>query len=272
MEGASVKIAARLLQFRTSDPDVAQLTTGMISRETGASRATVVRFCRSLGYAGFPEFKSALIQELSYQQPQPAEEGANLSKVARRVMELSLDSIYGTLRALDPDAFEAAVAALCRAAVIVWFGYPCDAACLAAMGANKMNVGGRRAQAVDHERELLALSETVAPNNALVLVTQSGRWQAVADAIPAFKKKGCTIVVITSAPGSKIGRQADIILTTSMRDISFGTHPIGMRSAQVLVVDMLTVAAIDRLQSVPIHFEEPKLSQLRSTYNSDPPQ
>ncbi|EAN9824158.1 MurR/RpiR family transcriptional regulator, partial [Salmonella enterica] len=59
---ASQRIAQHILAFPRQ---VTQLSIADLSRETQAGEATVIRFCRTLGYKGFQDFKMDLAIELA---------------------------------------------------------------------------------------------------------------------------------------------------------------------------------------------------------------
>src|SRR5215469_7804693 len=58
----------RVADFVIAHPDqVVQSSVTDVADATGTSEATVMRFCRALGYRGFPEMKLVLARDLAMQ-------------------------------------------------------------------------------------------------------------------------------------------------------------------------------------------------------------
>jgi len=269
LDGAFLQIACWLLELSPEEIVPAKFTTGEIARRLGVSRATVVRFCRRLGYEGFPEFRAAWLQEMSGAAPdKEGEATAGFPEAARRVFGLTADSIYATMDVLDPAAFERVVAAMCRASLVIWFGLPGDSAYLALSGEHKMMRAARRSHAVNDVTQLKALSQTVNPGDVLLVFSQSGRWVFVAEAVQPFRSRGCLIVVVTSHAESPLAKVADEVLLTAARDVTLGGEPLGIRAAQLMLIDMLVLELTRRTGSVSLHWETEKMLQARKDAQS----
>jgi hypothetical protein len=97
-----------------------------LAQRAGASEATIVRCCRSLGYSGLRELKLALAaetltapQQVIHETIQP---GDSILTVARKVLRSDQEAIADTLAVLDEAALEGAVAALLRATRVEFYG------------------------------------------------------------------------------------------------------------------------------------------------------
>ena len=123
LRGINLTIARCLLQ---QDPADVSLTTTRIAEAAGTSRASVVRFCRRLGYAGFPEFKEAWIEQAAQQRKGRSEAAIQLPDAARRIYELAYETLTALPTLLDADSFEQTVQAMCRASLTVWCGLTGD--------------------------------------------------------------------------------------------------------------------------------------------------
>jgi len=258
LDGAFLKIASWLLQLPESHVEVSAFTTGSIAKHLDLSRATVVRFCRHLGYEGFAEFKAALIQEGSQLAPPDLDEP--FPSGASRVARMTLQSVEATLRTVDPTAFERAVAALERASLVVWFGCPGDSALLASSGEHKMTRSALHARATSDQENLQALARTVTAGDALVLISQSGRWRWVSEVAGRFRERGCVIITITSQTDSVMARAADLVLLTAARDVDLGHEALGLRAPQLMLVDMLVLELALRTGKVPLAWENPAVT------------
>ena len=99
-----------------ADPQAALMaTTGSLAEGAGVSQASVVRFCRALGYAGLPDLRLALAQELSRRDLEHERSGVahgridasdSLADLAAKIAFHEARSIEQTARRLDLNVLE----------------------------------------------------------------------------------------------------------------------------------------------------------------------
>lgn len=256
LTGTSLILARWFLQGQAQELAPSLFTTGEIARRTGVSRSSVVRFCQELGYDGFAEFRAAWIGQVTAQrETTPAAVAAKFPRAAAKVVEMTVPSIAETLEAVDPAAFERAVEALCNATMTIWYGLEGDSAYLAMSGAHKMIRSALRAGAAASETDLSHRVNLVEKGDVVVVISQSGRVETIAHILHEVKARQITIVGITSKIASQLAGLTDILLLTAARDVILGKLPLGLRAAQLLLVDMLVLEVAARKGTVPLHFE-----------------
>ena len=120
------RAAARVARLAIAHPgDVARMTIGEIARAAEVSEPTVIRFCRSLGHAGWPDFKVRLAASLMAGVPyvhsalRPDESVAGLTD---KVFDNAVSALLRVRDALDPAAVESAIGLLARARRIEFYG------------------------------------------------------------------------------------------------------------------------------------------------------
>jgi len=259
LDGVFLRMASWFMQLTPENIQVEELTTGKIAAKLGISGASVVRFCYKLGYPNFASFKMALMVELLDPAASAAAESRlNYPPAASKVIERTLPSMSLTLKTINPALFNRAVEAMCRASMVIWYGFPGDSAHLAMSGEHKMTRSSLRARATTDIRELEALTRIISPGDVVIAISQSGRWEGAARAMEEFRKRHGTIICITGQADSVMARAADIILLTAARDISLGGEPLALRAAQLMLIDMLVLEVASRLQSVSLEWIEPK--------------
>ncbi len=90
------------------------LTAAKLGETVGVSESTVVRFAMHLGYKGYPEFQSALADQVrsklnSVQRMEVTYGRISQSKILESVLKADADRIRSTLGRIDEQAFEMAV-------------------------------------------------------------------------------------------------------------------------------------------------------------------
>jgi DNA-binding MurR/RpiR family transcriptional regulator len=106
-------IARSLVEHKN---EAAFLTATQLASRAGVSHATVVRFARHLGFAGYPglikAFQGRVTRALTTVERLPEEAGDSLAK---RIMQADTANLAATAEGLDPVEFERAVEILSTA-------------------------------------------------------------------------------------------------------------------------------------------------------------
>lgn len=63
LSDAEKKVANFILQWPS---EISDLSIGNLSKRCWASEATIVRFCRAIGYSGFKDFKIDITRYMAY--------------------------------------------------------------------------------------------------------------------------------------------------------------------------------------------------------------
>lgn len=103
------------------------MTAAKLGETVGVSESTVVRFASGLGYEGYPEFQSALVDwvknKLNSVQKMDVKYGKSTqTEILHSVLNSDIEKIKDTLVSLDAAAFEAAVNIILEARTIYLVG------------------------------------------------------------------------------------------------------------------------------------------------------
>ena len=117
--------------IRENPSVVIDMTINELAEECHTSVASVVRFCRAIGFSGYAPLRMALATELGKEAAQFSARGAfgseisdedTLSEAVSKLASLELLAIEETVARLDFDVLEAAIDAVDRADRILIFG------------------------------------------------------------------------------------------------------------------------------------------------------
>ena len=237
------------------DPvQVSQMNISKLAEHSETSVASVVRFSKTVGYKGFPEFRMALVGEVS-RMGQVGIDSSELdsgitvedspAEIIRKIAAADALAIQSTAQRLDVASFSAAVDAWAKAQTIGLFGVASGG--FVAMDLQlKLNRQGKNAIAWRDSHNALTSLSLLGPGDALVAISHSGTTVDTVDVMQAFKNRGVTIILITNALRSPATNVADIVLTTSARETTFRSGATASRIAQLTVVDCLCVALAQR--------------------------
>lgn len=238
-----------------SDPfRVAHMKISDLAEYSETSVASIVRFSKAMGFKGYPEFRMALVGEvsrlgLSNEVHQELDSGItvddSLSEIIRKISAADALAIQTTAERLDVQNFEEAVNAWNTASIIGIFGIA-SSSYVALDLQLKLNRQGKNAIAWSDAHTALTSVSTLRAGDCLVAISHSGTTIDAVDVMQEFKNRGIKIILITNSLRSPATNLADIVLRTSARETTFRSGATASRIAQLTVVDCLCVALAQR--------------------------
>lgn len=233
---------------------VSRMNISKLAEHSDTSVASVVRFSKTIGYKGFPEFRMALVGEVSRMgqvgiASSELDSGITVAdspaEIIRKIAAADALAIQATAQRLDVVSFQAAVEAWAKAKTIGLFGVA-SGGFVAQDLQLKLNRQGKNAIAWGDIHNALTSLSLLGPGDALVAISHSGTTVDTVDVMQEFKNRGVTIILITNALRSPATAVADIVLFTSARETTFRSGATASRIAQLTVVDCLCVALAQR--------------------------
>ena len=233
---------------------VATMNISQLALASSTSVASVVRFSKAVGFKGYPEFRMALVSELS----RLAHTGIETSEldggitvndsaadVIRKIAQADARAIQSTAERLDVASFTATIDAWEKAKIVGVFGVSSGA--YVAMDLQlKLNRLGKNSVAWKDAHMALTSIALLGKGDVLVAISHSGTTVDVVDVMTEFKARGVKIILITNTLRSPSTAIADLVLYTSARETTFRSGATASRIAQLTVVDCLCVALAQR--------------------------
>lgn len=172
-----------------------------IAEQAQVSQPTVIRFCRSLGYKGLPEFKLALSASIS-QNGLPfvhAELNTddNMGDVMEKVLGNTAAALLGARRSLDENELENAIAMLSHARRIEFYGVG-NSGIVAQDAQHKFFRFGVSTVAYS-DTHIQLMAAVLTAQDVLVVISNSGSSIELLDAVSIAKENGAKVIVITRA-------------------------------------------------------------------------
>lgn len=237
-----------------------------IALRAGVSQPTVIRFCRTLGYKGLPEFKLALSASISQSGLPYVHAELNIDDDMGNVMEKVLGNtaaaLLGARRSLKESELENAVSWLASARRIEFYGVG-NSGIVAQDAQHKFFRFGISAVAYSDAHIQLMAAAVLAPQDVLVAVSNSGSSIEILDAAGIAKKNGARLIAITH-PDSPLAHIADCVLATAVQEDANLYTPMVSRLLQLAVVDILAIGLALRLgETASLQLEKGKRSLRR---------
>jgi DNA-binding MurR/RpiR family transcriptional regulator len=228
-----------------ADPE-AVLTSSVteLASRAGASEATVVRFCRSLGYRGYQDFKISLARDLVSpikSLHEELEEDDDPGEVAAKVFRTHIQSLEESLAALDPKVFSRAAGLMAGARRILFIGVGTSAPNVLDANNKFFRLGYDCTAQTDSHLQVMQAA-LLGPADVVVAVSHSGQTRDPIETVRVAKSRGAKAVAITNAALSPLAKLCDLVLVTASRETRFRMEALASRIAQTTVINALFMA------------------------------
>lgn len=225
---------------------ISGLTLAQLAKETGSSDASIIRFCRRMGFKGYTDFKNAFIcrRDLS-EEDEEKENQDSMMVILKKVFRGNMQTLTDTL-SLATTNYDEALNAMVNAKSIHFFGVgDAYAVCqLAHMKITRLGIGG---SAYSDVTQQLVAAANIRPGDVAFSVSYEGRSRNVVEAMKIAKERGAVTICITKMNKSPLLHYVDIALFISVSDLTIGREKVARRVADQAILDALFVGMSIRM-------------------------
>jgi len=240
-----------------------------VAAQAGVSNPTVVRFCRSLGFEGWSDFKLKLAASLANGVPfvhQSVSHGDSCRELVDKIVGNSIEALRSFQAGAGLRGIDQAIAALARTVRagrrIEFYGVG-NSGIVAQDAQHKFfRMGCHTAAYADGHLQVIGAT-LLTPDDCLVVISNSGRSRDLLDAIELARQHGVTTVAITSS-GSPLASLAQIHIAADHPESYEEYSPMVSRLLHLVIIDVLaTGVALQLGPELPARLHAIK-SNLRS--------
>ena len=246
---------ARVAQAIIADPSiVVDLTITDLARRCGTSLSTVARFCQTLGFTGYREFRMEVASAISREAAERGRFGLadsdispddSAAEVVAKIAFHEVLAIEQTAQELDVDVLDRVVDAIVAAGHVDLYGFGASGLTAQDLQQKLSRIGISASCSVDVHLALVsaALRKT---GDVAIGVSHSGLTTETIQALTVAREAGATTVALTNSPDSPVTEVADAVLTTQARESTYRMGAMSSRIAQLALVDFLFVRVAQR--------------------------
>jgi DNA-binding MurR/RpiR family transcriptional regulator len=231
---------------------VASSTIGELAARCGTSLPSVTRFCVALGLSGYAQLRLALAAEsgrssASWEQGTGSEVRADdsLGDVLHTLLRADARALEDTVAELNVQALGEAVRAISDARQIDLYAVSGSATVAADMRLRLHRIG-RSANCWSDVHDALTSAALLGAGDVAIGLSHSGETVEVLEPLARARSQGARTVAITNYPRSPVAREADLVLVTAARDVTFRSGGLAGRHAQMIVLDALYIGVAQR--------------------------
>lgn len=227
------------------------MTLAELARETESSDASIIRFCRKMGYTGFTDMKQAFVHALNDSSIATVEEINKEDSVLdnlHKVYKSNMQTLSDTILLANAEAYEAAVDILLKASSIHFFGVG-DAAAICQLFYFKFRRLGIPGSAESDAVMQLIEASNMKPGDVAIAISYEGRSRTVLNAMRIAKERGATIICITKMSKSPLLKLADVHLFIATSDVTIGRDIVARRVAEQMIIDTLYLSVLVKMDA-----------------------
>jgi DNA-binding MurR/RpiR family transcriptional regulator len=263
----------RVARAVLADPAaVSESSITNLARQCQTSETTVLRFCRAIGLAGYPELRIALARAAQWEETDhragaplngTINQNDSLSDLVAKITHADSRAVAETGASLDLDTLAAAVDAVAAARRVDIYGVAASA--LAAHHLQqKLHCIGVTSFSWGDPHLALTSAALLTENDVAIGISHTGATVDVIDALRTARQRGATTVAVTNFAKAPVASQADLVLTTAARETTFRSGPMSSRIAQLALIECLFAGVAQRSYASAISALETTQAAVRS--------
>lgn len=219
---------------------IIDMPIAQIADEAGVSQATVVRFCRSIGFDGVSEFKLYLKRErLSpLGELSEVEDDDTPAVVAQKIIRYNKNAMDDMLSVLNGEQLQIAADALNNAKRVIIMSEG-GSACTARSAFDVFLKIGLPCFMVEDPFFQIETAALMKQDDVAFTVCHSGRARNAVESMQRAHEMGATTISIMGLTGSPMSKYTDIPLYTGLSEHAFFSDTISARICELNLVSAL---------------------------------
>ena len=244
----SVKSAERhLLDFILSNPEEAvQSTIRQLESRSGASYATIIRFCKKAGFSGFKALKNSLVQDILVRRENngvtdvlPIHDKDTIASIIQKTFQHSYKTLGDTENILDVRSLNQAIQKIMAADEILFIGTGTSGVSAQYAFSRFFRIGKQCAAETDPTIYKLKCS-LLKKKSVLFAISSSGRSANIVDAARIARENDAAVISLCDFAVSPLTQCSTIKLYTTPRDTTlFLDLDMPLIIGQITIIDIL---------------------------------
>ena len=243
LEGEHTKKAERKIAdyFLKNFEKTLHSTLLELAEEIGVSDASIVRFCKSIGYVGFQEYKINAALE-SVPAPRLYNSGLTAqdspSEICSKIFSIENSALQQTSVEMNVEVVEQAAADMLSARRIMIAGTGGSSIVAKDLQHKLLKIGVFSMVNEDKDLQLMTAS-LLGKGDVLLAISASGSNRHMARVVEIQHGNGARVITLTTKAKNLLEEQADLSLYTVSEKTIFESESFSVRLAQLAVLDCL---------------------------------
>lgn len=216
-----------------------------LAEECKVADATISRFCKTLGYDGYSEFKLALakasgakVSEVGAGIYDKIDAEDTITTMAEKLYASDVAAVSQTLHLVDEVAVTRAVQYMHSAQRVYFFGQGGSGVMAMEAGARFITAAPQFHCIEDSHLQTMAASMCTI-NDVILFFSYSGATKDMVDVLRPARERGAKIILVTHFAKSPAAAFADVILLCGSREGPLQSGSVAAKMGQLFLIDIL---------------------------------
>lgn len=226
-----------------------------LSKILDVSESTILRFCKKVGFPGFPMFKVSFAQNLAYEQSNHDRKQTE-SDYAQVIKNNIVERIENTYKLIDHESINKAISLISNARHVLSIGVGGSGIAATTCKERFTRIGKITDCATDAHRQSI-LASVLDERDVLIVFSISGNIRDIITTTEIARKNNVKIIVVTSYIKSEVSKFADVLLQTAAKKKFIEGGTLVATISQLYVVELLVtgVSLLDYANSHELHIK-----------------
>ncbi|OAB46585.1 MurR/RpiR family transcriptional regulator [Paenibacillus antarcticus] len=227
-----------------------------LADECGVGESSIFRFCKSLSYKGYQEFKIALAHSIAVENeiPQLTDQilmNDTIAQVASKVLSTNISALNETNNLLDVESIDKAIDYLIEAERVQFFGV--GSSLITAMEAKIkfMRITNKTECSMDSHLQMMSAA-LMTKRDVAVIISYSGSTKDSIEVARKAKERGAIVISITRFVKSPLTSYSDLTLLCGANEGPLQGGSLSAKISQLYLLDVLYVEYFKRTNELSI--------------------
>lgn len=225
--------------------NASEMTITALAENAGVVKSAIIRFCQTMGFKGYAEFRSALSKETVRNKELKftpyIDRNDDSGRIFDKIFAANIKTLHDTADGIDKKMLDGAVSALNAANNIYIYGIGTSAGIVSDFQYRLMQLGFNAFCFTDITYMKVS-TMYIKKGDVAVGISNSGRTIATVDSLRLAKESGAKTICITSYPKCEIVKTSDYPLVIKTDEIQYPIEVISSRIAHISVLDSIAIA------------------------------
>ncbi|MDD5017534.1 MAG: MurR/RpiR family transcriptional regulator [Eubacteriales bacterium] len=226
---------------------ISDMTLATLSEETSTSEATILRFCKRMGFANFIQLRQAFALasvEDSVDSPEAVSYSDSMVTICDKTIHSICHSLENT-KVFFSDQFDQALDAILNAKSVYFFATG-DALCSCTFACAKFNRVGISSTVCSDVVYQYETALRLTDKDVAIAISNSGRSSNVVRSIKLAKERNAFTICITQAGKSPLIKYSDVSLFTAPVELTIGRDSVTKRVIELAILESFYLGIINK--------------------------
>lgn len=241
------KVADYVLEHASS---VIYMSITDLADTCGVGESSIFRFCRSLSFKGYQDFKIALAHTISVENeiPQLTDKivvSDTIDQVASKALASNISALNETFNLIDYGKIEQAINYLLNAERVLFFGV--GSSLMTAMEAHIkfMRITNKTMCSIDSHLQMMSAS-LMTERDVAVMISYSGSTKDTIEVAQKAKERGARVISITRFEKSPLTASSDLTLLCGANEGPLQGGSLSAKISQLYLMDVIYIEYFKR--------------------------